>query len=43
MNFIDLYSRLQLEQLVLEFRPTMLFVEHDAAFRDEVATSILQL
>lgn len=38
LNYIDLYSRLQLEELLTAFSPTMLFVEHDAAFRDAVAT-----
>lgn len=38
LNFIDLYSRMQIEALIREFSPTMLFVEHDAAFREAVAT-----
>ena len=37
-NYIDLFSRMQIEQLLLEDRPTMLFVEHDKAFREKVAT-----
>ena len=43
LNFIDLYSRLQIEQLIREFRPTMLLVEHDSAFRDAIATKIVSL
>ncbi len=39
LNYIDLYSRMQVEALLLEFSPTMVFVEHDAAFRDAVATA----
>lgn len=38
LNYIDLYSRLQLEELLTSFQPTMLFVEHDEAFREAVAT-----
>ena len=30
LNYIDVISRMQLEQLLLEYKPTMLFVEHDA-------------
>ena len=38
LNYIDIYSRIQIEELILKFSPTMVFVEHDAAFRDAVAT-----
>lgn len=43
LNFIDIYSRMQIEQLIKEFSPTMIFVEHDKAFRDTIATKIVQL
>ena len=43
LNFIDIYSRMQIEQLILDFRPTMIFVEHDRAFRETIATKTLEL
>lgn len=43
MNYIDIISRMQLEELLLEFKPTILFVEHDRAFCDNVATKTVQL
>lgn len=43
LNFIDVYSRMQIEQLIKEFQPAMIFVEHDRAFRDAVATKTIQL
>lgn len=43
LNFIDVYSRMQIEELIQEFAPTMLLVEHDAAFREAVATQIISL
>ncbi len=43
LNFIDVYSRMQIEQLIKEFSPTMIFVEHDSAFRDSVSTKTVQL
>lgn len=43
LNFIDVYSRMQIEQLLKDFLPTMIFVEHDRAFRDAVATKTIQL
>ena len=43
MNYIDVISRIQIEQLLLEYRPTILFVEHDRAFCENVATKIIDL
>ena len=43
LNFIDLYSRLQIEALLQSASPTMVFVEHDAAFRQAVATKTIEL
>lgn len=43
LNFIDIYSRMQIEALIKEFSPTMIFVEHDSAFRDTVATKTVRL
>lgn len=43
LNFIDLYSRMQIEALIREFAPAMLFVEHDRAFREAVATRLIRL
>lgn len=42
-NFVDVYSRMQIEQLIMEFAPTMLLVEHDSAFRDAVASKIVNI
>ena len=43
MNYIDVISRMQIEQLLLEFTPTILFVEHDKAFCHNVATKTITL
>lgn len=43
LNFIDVYSRMQIERLIQEFSPTMIFVEHDKAFRDAIATRVIEL
>ncbi len=43
MNYIDLISRMQIEELLLKFRPTILFVEHDRAFCERVATKTVRL
>ncbi len=38
MNYIDVISRMQIEELLLTFQPTILFVEHDKVFCENVAT-----
>lgn len=38
LGYIDLFSRIQLQELLLRFAPTLLFVEHDGAFLRAVAT-----
>ena len=43
LNYIDVLSRMQIEQLILDFEPTLLFVEHDRVFCDRVATKTVVL
>ncbi|MBE5960306.1 MAG: ABC-F type ribosomal protection protein [Lachnospiraceae bacterium] len=37
LNFIDVFSRMQIEQLIKEFKPTLLLVDHDDTFIQNVA------
>ncbi|MBP0726509.1 Lsa family ABC-F type ribosomal protection protein [Bacillus sp. RG28] len=41
LNFIDIYSRMQIEELIQQFNPTMVIVEHDQAFQQTVATKTI--
>ncbi|MCI8478463.1 MAG: ABC-F family ATP-binding cassette domain-containing protein [Oscillospiraceae bacterium] len=43
LNYIDLFSRMQLEDLIQKVQPTMLFVEHDQRFLHQVATKTVAL
>lgn len=43
LNYIDIYSRMQIENLIKEFSPTMIFVEHDFTFRNNIATKSILL
>ena len=43
LNFIDILSRIQMEDLILKFNPTMIFVEHDESFVKNIATQIINL
>ena len=43
LNYIDIFSRIQLEKLVADFEGTMLFVEHDNAFCRAVVTDTVNI
>ena len=43
MNYIDVISRMQIEAVLREYKPTILFVEHDKAFCENVATKTVRL
>ena len=43
LNFIDVISRMQIGELLLKCSPTLLFVEHDAAFHNMIATKQVRL
>ncbi|MFB9328185.1 Lsa family ABC-F type ribosomal protection protein [Paenibacillus aurantiacus] len=43
LNFIDVISRMQIEELLLEHEPTILFVEHDREFCANIATKHVRL
>ena len=42
-NYIDLYSRMQIEELICTWNPTLLCVEHDRAFGEAIEAQILSL
>ena len=43
LNYIDIISRMQIEKLILEYKPTLIFVEHDYMFNENIATKIVEL
>lgn len=43
LNYIDVFSRMQIEKLIREYEPTMLIVEHDARFQEMIATKTIQI
>lgn len=43
LNYIDVFSRMQIEDLILKFKPTMILVEHDKMFTEHTATKIIRL
>jgi len=43
LNYIDVLSRIQIEDLILKYQPTLLFVEHDRTFCEKIATITINL
>ncbi|MBR1673620.1 MAG: ABC-F type ribosomal protection protein [Eubacterium sp.] len=43
LNYIDVFSRLQIEKLIEAYKPSMIVVEHDTRFREKLATKILDM
>ena len=43
LNFVDVFSRVQIEELILKYQPTLIFVEHDRMFSDKIATELVEL
>lgn len=43
LNYIDVHSRIQIEALLLEYQPTILFVEHDRTFSGNIATKFVNI
>ena len=43
LNYIDVFSRMQIEKLLLDYQPAMLFVEHDIRFREKIAEKTIVL
>lgn len=42
-NCVDISARMQIEEVLSEYSPTMVFVEHDEMFAGKIATGILKL
>ena len=43
LNYIDVLSRIQIEELIAAYGPTLIFVEHDRAFCDHIATKTISM
>lgn len=43
LNYIDVLSRRQVEELILEYAPTLLIVEHDKVFLENIGAQVVNL
>ena len=43
LNYIDIFTRMQIEKLIEKYKPTMILVEHDVRFRETIATNVIEM
>ena len=43
LNYIDIFTRMQIEDLIKEFKPTLVFVEHDEEFAKDIVNKLINL
>ena len=43
LNYIDIITREQIENSILKYKPTIIFVEHDETFVSNIANKIINL
>ena len=43
LNYIDILTRIQIEEAILKYKPTIIFIEHDETFIKKVATKVISL
>lgn len=43
LNYVDVLSRLQLEDMILKYAPSMILVEHDVSFIETIGTTFVTL
>ncbi len=43
LNFIDVFSRMQIEKLIMTYNPTLLMVEHDRSFVETIEAQVIKM
>ena len=43
LNYIDILTREQIEDAILTYKPTLIFVEHDERFIEKIATKVMKI
>lgn len=43
LNYIDILTRIQIEEAILKYKPALIFVEHDETFIKKIATKTIYL
>lgn len=43
LNYIDVFTRIQIEDLLRVYSPTMILVDHDIHFQEKIATRVVEM
>lgn len=43
LNYIDVFTKMQIEELILAYKPTMILVDHDIQFQEKIATRVVKI
>ena len=43
LNYIDILTRIQIEEAIMKYKPTLIFVEHDETFVKNISTKIIKI
>ncbi|MDR3091555.1 MAG: ATP-binding cassette domain-containing protein [Clostridiales bacterium] len=43
LNYVDVLSRIQIERMIIEYKPTMIFAEHDKMFCEKAGNKVVKL
>lgn len=43
LNYLDVFNQTQIEKMIRQFKPTLLFVEHDQTFLSNIATKTVEI
>nr|WP_305080232.1 ABC-F type ribosomal protection protein [Psychrobacillus sp. INOP01] len=43
LNYLDVFNQTQIETMILEYKPTLLFVEHDLTFLSNIASKTVEI
>jgi lincosamide and streptogramin A transport system ATP-binding/permease protein len=43
LNYIDIFTRMQIEELILAYKPTMILVDHDIRFQEKISTRVVEM
>lgn len=43
LNYIDIFSRIQLENLIIQYQPAMILVEHDRTFINKIGAETVEI
>lgn len=43
LNYLDVFNQTQIEKMIVEYKPTLLFAEHDQTFLTNIASKVVEI